>query len=102
KNSDTKDEDVSSTNVHEHNLGSMAISKEEDEMKTNKEVKEVFEDEECEMEKEKEVKEVLDDKTEEEKDDDTKYYNSPPAIKELVYHEWLLENPQPYWITDIH
>ncbi|GJX65019.1 MAK10-like protein [Tanacetum coccineum] len=43
----------------------------------------------------KEVKEVFDDKTKEEEDDDTKYYNSPTAVKELVYHEWLLENPQP-------
>ncbi|GJY87133.1 hypothetical protein Tco_0501761 [Tanacetum coccineum] len=66
--------------------------KEEDEMGTAKEVEELFEDEESEKETE-EVEEVFDDETEEEEDDDTNYYNSPPAIKELVYHEWLLENP---------
>ncbi|GJR93078.1 hypothetical protein Tco_0265252 [Tanacetum coccineum] len=83
KDSDPKEEDVSSTNSHEHNLGSMAISKEEGEMKTNEEVEELFEDKESEMEIEEEVKEVFDDETEEEEDDDTKYYNSPPLLKNL-------------------
>ncbi|GJU78268.1 MAK10-like protein [Tanacetum coccineum] len=67
--------------------------KEEDEMGTTKEVEELFKDEESEMETKEEVEEVFDDETEEEEDDDAKYYNSPPAIKELVYHEWLLKNP---------
>ncbi|GJS92870.1 hypothetical protein Tco_0799838 [Tanacetum coccineum] len=66
-----------------------------DKMETDKEVEEVFEDEESVWEAEEEVKEVFDDETEEE-DDDTKYYN-PPTNKELVYHEWLLKNPQPSW-----
>ncbi|GJU34550.1 hypothetical protein Tco_1182904 [Tanacetum coccineum] len=69
--------------------------KEEDEIGTTKEVEELFEDEESEMETKEEVDEVFNDETEEEEDDDTKYYNSPPAIKDLVYYEWLLKNPQP-------
>ncbi|GJS22772.1 hypothetical protein Tco_0451404 [Tanacetum coccineum] len=68
--------------------------KEEDEIGTAEEVEELFKREESERET-KEVEEVFDDETEEQEDDDTKYYNSPPAIKELLYHEWLLENPQP-------
>ncbi|GJW97028.1 hypothetical protein Tco_0178836 [Tanacetum coccineum] len=65
-----------------------------DEMGTTKEVKEFFEDEESERETEEEVEEVFDDETEEKK---TMIQNTttPPAIKELVYHEWLLKNPQP-------
>ncbi|GJY98073.1 hypothetical protein Tco_0514983 [Tanacetum coccineum] len=72
----------------------MAINKEDDEMETDEEVEEVFEDEESETKIEEEVGEVFDDETEEEEDDNTKYYNSPPAIKELVYNEWLLKNPR--------
>nr|GEU35954.1 hypothetical protein [Tanacetum cinerariifolium] len=95
-----------STNAHEHDLESVVRGKEEakeqgmveDEMGTTEEVEELFEDEESEIKTEKEVKEVFDDETEEEEDDDTKYYNSPPAIKELVYHEWMLKNPQPSWV----
>ncbi|GJR80058.1 hypothetical protein Tco_0150843 [Tanacetum coccineum] len=102
KDSNTEEEDVSSTNAREHDLKvcegrkkSKGACKEDDEIGTAKEVEELFEDEESERETKEEVKEVFDDKTKEEEDDDTKYYNSPPAIKELVYHEWLLENPQP-------
>ncbi|GJR41596.1 zinc finger, CCHC-type containing protein [Tanacetum coccineum] len=103
KDSNTEEEDVSSTNAREHDLKSMVRRKEEakeqckedDEIGTAKEVEELFEDEESERETKEEVKEVFDDKTKEEEDDDTKYYNSPTAVKELVYHEWLLENPQP-------
>ncbi|GJZ14640.1 hypothetical protein Tco_0550317 [Tanacetum coccineum] len=50
------------------------------------------------MEIEEEVKEVFDDETDDNKDNDTKYYNSTHAIKELVYHEWLLKNPRPSWV----
>nr|GEV59612.1 protein kinase-like domain, concanavalin A-like lectin/glucanase domain protein [Tanacetum cinerariifolium] len=106
--SDTEKEDVSSTNAHEHELGNMVRRNEEvkeqgkgwDEMETNKEVEEVFEDEESEWEteeEEEEVEEVFDDETKEE-DDDTKHSNSFPTIKELVYHEWLLKNPRPSWV----
>nr|GEU88622.1 hypothetical protein [Tanacetum cinerariifolium] len=110
KDSDTEEEkeDVSSTNTHEHDLESMVRrkeeakeqGKEEDEMGTVEEVEELFEDEESEMETEEEVEEVFYDETEEEEDDDTKYHNSPLplAFKELVYHEWLLKNPQPSWV----
>ncbi|GJT47256.1 hypothetical protein Tco_0955971 [Tanacetum coccineum] len=51
-----------------------------------------------EWETEEEVEEVFDDETEKEEDDDTKHYNSPLAIKELVYHEWLLKNPRHSWV----
>ncbi|GJW96386.1 hypothetical protein Tco_0178194 [Tanacetum coccineum] len=106
KDNDIEEEDVSSTNTHKHDLRSMVRrkeeakkqGKEEDEMGTAEEVEELFKDEESKMEIEEEVEEVFDDETEEEEDDDTKYYNSPPAIKELVYHEWLLKNPQPSWV----
>ncbi|GJZ30165.1 hypothetical protein Tco_0575212 [Tanacetum coccineum] len=104
--SDTEEENISSTNAHEHNLDSVVRrkeevkeqGKEEDEMETDEEIEEVFEDEEIEMETEEEVKEMFDDETEDDKDNDTKYYNSTPAIKELVYHEWLLKNPRPSWV----
>ncbi|GJX70605.1 protein kinase-like domain, concanavalin A-like lectin/glucanase domain protein [Tanacetum coccineum] len=106
KDNDTEEEDVSSNNPREHDLESMMRRKEEakeqceeeDEMGTAEEVEELFEDEENERETKEEVEEVFDDETEEEEDNDTKYYNSPTAIKELVYHEWLLENPQPSWV----
>ncbi|GJV37802.1 hypothetical protein Tco_1410279 [Tanacetum coccineum] len=107
KDNDTEEEDVSLTNAREHDLECMVRRKEEekekckeeDEMGTAEEVEELFEDEESEREtEEEEVEEVFDDETEEEEDDDTKYYNSPPTIKELVYHEWWLENPQPSWV----
>ncbi|GJZ66483.1 hypothetical protein Tco_0623179, partial [Tanacetum coccineum] len=61
--------------------------KEDDEMEIDEEVEEVFKDEENEMETEEEVEEVFDDETEDDEDEDTKHYNSPPAIKELIYHE---------------
>nr|GEV44497.1 hypothetical protein [Tanacetum cinerariifolium] len=92
KNSDTEEEeDVSSTNAHEHNLESVVRGKEEakeqgkekDKMGTAEEVEKLFEDEESEMETEEKFKEVFDDETEEEKDDDTKYYNSPLLLKSL-------------------
>nr|GEV91678.1 RNA-metabolising metallo-beta-lactamase family protein [Tanacetum cinerariifolium] len=72
--SDTEEENVSSTNAHEHKLGNI--------VRRNKE------------ETEEEVEEVFDDETKEE-DDYTKHYNSLPTIKELVYHEFLLKNPRP-------
>ncbi|GJV33474.1 hypothetical protein Tco_1393874 [Tanacetum coccineum] len=85
---DTEEEDVSSTNAHEHDLDSVVRrkeevkeqGKEEDEMEIDEEIEEVFEDEESEMETEEEVEEVFDDETEDDEDDDTKYYNSTPAI----------------------
>ncbi|GKA38978.1 MAK10-like protein [Tanacetum coccineum] len=93
---DTEAEDVSSTNAHEHGLDSVVKrkkevkeqGKEDDEMEIDEEIEEVFKDEESEMETEEEVEEVFDDETEDDEDDDTKYYNSTPAILELVYHEW--------------
>nr|GEY52533.1 hypothetical protein [Tanacetum cinerariifolium] len=95
KDSDTKDEDISSNNTHEHGLSSMMRNKEEvkeqgkeeNEMEIDEEVEEVFKDEESKIKTKEEVEEVFDDETKKKDDDDTKYYNSPPAIKELVYHD---------------
>nr|GEV14971.1 hypothetical protein [Tanacetum cinerariifolium] len=70
-------------------------------LETDKEVEEAFKDKKNEIETKEEVEEVFDDKTKKKEDDDTKYYNSPPAIKELVYHEWLLKNPRPSRVKSV-
>ncbi|GJV42503.1 hypothetical protein Tco_1420943 [Tanacetum coccineum] len=97
--SDTEEEDISSINAHEHELGSK-IRRNEEVKEQGKEVEEIFKDEETEIETEEEVEEVFDNETEEEEDEDEKYYNSLPAIKELIYHEWLLKNPRPSWVKE--
>ncbi|GJU12586.1 zinc finger, CCHC-type containing protein [Tanacetum coccineum] len=99
KDSDTE-EDVSKTNARRCDLGKMARGneevkeqgKEEDEMETNVEVKEVIEEEEIKFETDEEVEEIL----EEEEDDEN--FNSFLTMKELSHHEWLLNNPRPPWI----
>ncbi|GJY17761.1 hypothetical protein Tco_0389252 [Tanacetum coccineum] len=91
KDSDTE-EDVSSTNAHRRDLGKMTRGneevkeqgKEEDEMETNVEVKEVIEEEESEFETDEEVEEILE---EEEEDEDDENFNSFPTMKELSHHE---------------
>nr|GEV91561.1 hypothetical protein [Tanacetum cinerariifolium] len=65
--SDTEEEDVSSTNAHEHELGNMVRRNKEvkeegnggDEMETDKEVEEVFEDEESEGETKEKLRKRL-------------------------------------------
>ncbi|GKE60840.1 hypothetical protein Tco_1511207 [Tanacetum coccineum] len=102
-NSDTEEEDVSTTNACDLNLGSMVKGKEEvkeqgideSEMKTDMEVEEVIEEEESGFETDEEVEEIL----EEEKDDeDGENFNSFPTMEELTHHEWLLKNPRPPWV----
>ncbi|GJW56502.1 hypothetical protein Tco_0103233 [Tanacetum coccineum] len=96
KDSDTE-EDVSSTNTRRRDLGKMTRGneevkeqgKEEDEMETNVEVKEIIEEEESEFETTEEVEEIL------KEDEDDENFNSFPTIKELSHHEWLLKNPRP-------
>ncbi|GJS60585.1 hypothetical protein Tco_0655369 [Tanacetum coccineum] len=96
-NNDTEEEDTSSTNTHEHELGDMVRrseevkeqGKKEDEMKTDMEVEEVIEEEESEFKTDEEVKEIFE---EEEKDEDDEDFNSFPTMKELSHHEWLLKN----------
>ncbi|GKA84868.1 hypothetical protein Tco_0806522 [Tanacetum coccineum] len=97
-NSDTEEEDISTTNACDLNLGSMVKGKEEvkeqgideSEMETDMEVEEVIEEEESEFETDEEVEEIL----EEEKDDkDGENFNSFPTMEELTHHEWLLKNP---------
>ncbi|GJT90699.1 MAK10-like protein [Tanacetum coccineum] len=96
RDNDTENEDVSSTYAHEHNLGSIMRRNEEvkeegqkeDEIGTDEEIKEVFEDEESEWETEEEVEEVFDDETEEE-DGDTKHYNSLPG--EFIFGKPFIE-----------
>ncbi|GJZ63775.1 hypothetical protein Tco_0620196 [Tanacetum coccineum] len=101
--SNTKEEDDSSTNACNLNLGGMVKvneevkekGKDEDEMETIMEVEEVFEEEESEFETEQEIEEIFED---EEDDVDDENFNSFPTIKELSHHEWLLNNPRPPWV----
>ncbi|GKA81812.1 hypothetical protein Tco_0788504 [Tanacetum coccineum] len=101
--SDTEEEDDSSTNACDLNLGGMVKGKEEvkekgkeeDEMETDMEVEEVIEEEESEFETDEEVEEIFE---EEEEDEDDENFNSFPTMKELSHHEWLLKNPRPPWV----
>ncbi|GKB79276.1 hypothetical protein Tco_0946171 [Tanacetum coccineum] len=102
KDSDME-EDVSSTNVRRRDLGKMMKGneevkeqgKEEDEMETNVEVKEVIEEEESKFKTNEEVEEIL---KEEEEDEDVENFNLFLTKKELSHHEWLLNNPRPPWV----
>ncbi|GKA52669.1 hypothetical protein Tco_0745984 [Tanacetum coccineum] len=90
--SDTKKEDISSTNAHEHELGNMVRrgeevkeqGKEEDEIETDVEVEDVIEEEESRFETDEEVEEIFE---EEEEDEDDENFNSFLTIKELSHHE---------------
>ncbi|GJT10878.1 hypothetical protein Tco_0857920 [Tanacetum coccineum] len=98
--SDTEEEDDSSTNACDLNLGGMVKGKEEvkekgnkeDEMETDMEVEEVIKEEESEFKTDEEVEEIFE---EEEEDEDDENFNSFPTMKELSHHEWLLKNPRP-------
>ncbi|GJS27590.1 protein kinase-like domain, concanavalin A-like lectin/glucanase domain protein [Tanacetum coccineum] len=46
-----------------------------------------------------EESEEFDEETKEEEEDDPEYFNTFPTIKDLSYHEWLLENPRPPWVN---
>ncbi|GKA29000.1 hypothetical protein Tco_0715245 [Tanacetum coccineum] len=102
KGSDTEEEDVSSTNTCDLNLGGMEKRKErvkgqvkeENEMETDMEVDEVIE-EESKFETDEEVEEILE---EEEDDGDGENFNLFPTMKELTHHEWLLKNHRPPWV----
>ncbi|GJX83534.1 MAK10-like protein [Tanacetum coccineum] len=102
KDSDTE-EDISSTNACRCNLGKIMRGnkevkeqgKEEDEMETNVEVKEVIEEKESKFETDEEVEKIL---KEEEEDEDDENFNSFPTMKKLSHHEWLLKNPRPPWV----
>ncbi|GJY32611.1 hypothetical protein Tco_0417080 [Tanacetum coccineum] len=91
KGNDTK-EDVLTTNARRRDLDNITRGneevkeqgKDEDEMKTNVEVKEVIEEEESEFETNEEVKEILE---EEEEDEDDGNFNSLPTMKELSHQE---------------
>ncbi|GKD01676.1 hypothetical protein Tco_1171950 [Tanacetum coccineum] len=90
--SDTKKEDVSSTNACSLDLSGMVKGregvkeqgKEENEMGTGMEVYEVIEEEESEFETDDEVEEILED---EEDDEDGENFNVFPTIEELTHHE---------------
>ncbi|GKC25488.1 hypothetical protein Tco_1027638 [Tanacetum coccineum] len=92
--SDTEEEDASSTNACNLNLGGMAKGKEElkekgkedNEMEADMEV----EEEESEFETDEKIEEIIE---EEEDDEDGEYFNSFPTMMELTHHEWLLKNP---------
>ncbi|GKE59294.1 hypothetical protein Tco_1498479, partial [Tanacetum coccineum] len=94
--SDTEEEDDSSTNACDLNLGSMVKGKEEvkeqgkeeNEMETDTEV----EEEESEFEIDEEVEEIIE---EEEDEGDGENFSSFPTMEELTHHEWILKNPRP-------
>ncbi|GKF24409.1 hypothetical protein Tco_0076731, partial [Tanacetum coccineum] len=101
--SDTKEEDVLSTNACDLNLGGMVKGKEgvkeqgeeDNEMETDMEVGEVIEEEESEFEIDEEVEEIIE---EEEDDEDGENFNLFPTLKELTHHAWILKNPRPPWV----
>ncbi|GJU57821.1 hypothetical protein Tco_1235587 [Tanacetum coccineum] len=43
--------------------------------------------------------EKIEEETEEKEKDDPEYFDIPPTIEELSYHEWLLKNPWPSWVN---
>ncbi|GJT89677.1 hypothetical protein Tco_1078522 [Tanacetum coccineum] len=102
KSYDTEEEDVSSTNACDLNLGGTVKrkegvkeqGKEENEMETNMKVDELIE-EESEFETDEEVEEIL---KEEEDDSNGENFNLFPTMEELTHHEWLLNNPRPPWV----
>ncbi|GJY59225.1 hypothetical protein Tco_0459117 [Tanacetum coccineum] len=95
--SDTEEEDTSSTNAHEHELGEEVKEhdKKDNEIETDMEVEEVIKEDESEFETDEEVEEILE---EEEDDEDGENFNSFPTMEELTHHEWLLKNPRPPWV----
>ncbi|GJS85311.1 hypothetical protein Tco_0751852 [Tanacetum coccineum] len=101
--SDEEEENISSTNAHEHELGNMVTrgeevkeqGKEEDEMETDVEVEELIDEEESKFKTDKEVKEIF---KEAEEDEDDENFNSFSTMKELSHHERLLKNPRPSWV----
>ncbi|GJU97359.1 hypothetical protein Tco_1326630 [Tanacetum coccineum] len=96
---DTEEEDASSTNVCNLDLGGMAKGKEElkEQGKEEKEMEADIEveEEESEFETNEEVEEIIE---EEEDDGDGEYFNLFPTMMELTHHEWLLKNPRPPWV----
>ncbi|GKB17777.1 hypothetical protein Tco_0851700 [Tanacetum coccineum] len=102
-NSYTEEEDVSSTNVCNLDLGGMVKGKEEvkeqgkeeNEMEADMEVKKEIEEEESEFETDEEVEEIIE---EEEDAGDGENFSSFLTMEELTHHEWLFKNPRPLWI----
>ncbi|GJV61940.1 hypothetical protein Tco_1468040 [Tanacetum coccineum] len=98
--SDTKEEDFSSTNACNLDLGGVVKGKEEvkeqgkeeNEIEADMEVEEEIEEEESKFETDEEVEEIIE---ETEDDEDGKNFNSFPTMEELTHHEWLLKNPRP-------
>ncbi|GKF08476.1 hypothetical protein Tco_0042700 [Tanacetum coccineum] len=101
--SDTEEEDVSSTNACDFDLGGMIKRKEgvkeqgmeENEMETDMEIDEVIKEEESKFETDEEAEEIL---KEEEDDEDGEKFNLFLTMEELTHHEWLLKNPRPLWV----
>ncbi|GJW14661.1 protein kinase-like domain, concanavalin A-like lectin/glucanase domain protein [Tanacetum coccineum] len=91
--SDTEEDD-SSTNECDPNLGGM-VKGEEGVKEKEMEVDEEIEEEESEFETDEEVEEIIE---EEEDEGDGKNFNSFPTMEELTHHEWLLKNPRPSWV----
>ncbi|GKD99852.1 hypothetical protein Tco_1387836 [Tanacetum coccineum] len=91
--SDTEEDD-SSNNERDHNLGGM-VKGEEGVKEQEMEVDEEIEVEESEFETDEEVEEII---QEEEDEGDGENFNSFPTMEELTHHEWLLKNPRPSWV----
>ncbi|GKB26296.1 hypothetical protein Tco_0865697 [Tanacetum coccineum] len=73
---------------HVHFVNSIVILNKESEAK-----------EESKEESEEEVSEETEEEEKEEgEEDDEEYFNTFPTMKELGYHEWLLNNPRPSWV----
>ncbi|GKA86469.1 hypothetical protein Tco_0808180, partial [Tanacetum coccineum] len=53
---------------------------------------------EVEEESEEEFKKGSEEEIEEEEENNPRYFNTFPTIRELGYYEWLLKNPRPPWV----
>ncbi|GJY44581.1 hypothetical protein Tco_0432794 [Tanacetum coccineum] len=84
-----------------HFVNSIVILNKEDEAKEEGNVKSStteYEDHEMTVESKEEFEEDTEEEIEEEEEDSPKHFDTFPTMKELRYHEWLLENPRPPWV----
>nr|GEV41589.1 hypothetical protein [Tanacetum cinerariifolium] len=84
-----------------HFVNSIVILNKEDESKEEGNVKTStteYKDHKMSVESEEEFKEETKDEIKEEDEDSPKHFDTFLTIKELWYHEWLLNNPQTPWV----
>ncbi|GJY53162.1 hypothetical protein Tco_0444826 [Tanacetum coccineum] len=82
-----EEEEIMESSVTKDNYRNIMVKKEEGVEKRMEESDEDIKDEETKEE------------TEEEEEDDPEYFDIPPTIEELSYHEWILKNPRPPWVN---